>query len=156
MAIAVQSASSLDWSINYPELEHSSETFRVSGSSRPSWFPAVENRLNYLGSLKNNWDGRGAVPVSPSSLYDAIRFLVLTMREDTPAPWIGPLNSGGLQLVWTGDDLEIEAIFDSASGERVLAITDDVEDREIPADHAEAAQLFAEAVRRLENNLTAV
>jgi len=80
-------------------------------------------------------------------VIDALRFLGRVMHDDTPAPWIGRLNTGGLQLTWRSGDVEVEAVFDRAREEREVLVVVGENEWEAPADQADS--LFATVVERL-------
>lgn len=76
----------------------------------PSWVPPVVRQLDMFLDLPHNWDSYGAPPPDPRLGFSALRLLVRVMHDNTPAPAIVPLSTGGLQLEWhqQGIDLEIE------------------------------------------------
>ena len=145
-----QTSASLDLTLRYPnftaDVAPERHRVRVSGRS-PQWVEAVARRLSELLQLGPDWDPRGADPISREDLRDAIMFMVKTMRDDTRAPWIGPLASGGVELVWRGDNVEVEAVFDRSRNEQGLLVSAGEHETEAPIDEAES--LFATVVDRL-------
>lgn len=144
-------SSSRDWRLVYPNVG-----LEVWGAQRreihvrgaiPRWWAEVAPRLGELVQLRQDWDPRGSSPISRDDLEDALQFLSRVMRPDTPAPWIGPLASGGVELAWRAGNVEVEAIFDRARGECELLVSVGDRESEAPIDHAES--LFAEVVDRL-------
>ena len=79
--------------------------------------------------------------VGTEDVIEALNFLSRVMRDDTPPPWIGRLSTGGVQLTWRSDDVEVEAVFDRARHEHDLMVT--VGENEWDASAAEADSLFA-------------
>lgn len=144
-------SSSRDWRLVDPSafpdvwLEPRDE-IRVKGTV-PQWWRELAPRLYGLLHLQQDWDPRGSRPISRGDLEDALQFLNRVMRPDTPAPWIGPLASGGVELAWRAGNVEMEAIFDGARGERELLVSAGDNESEMPIEHAES--LFAEMVDRL-------
>ena len=82
-----------------------------------------------------------------NDVIDAFNFLFRVMHEDTVLPWIGRLSSGGVQLTWQGENLEVEAIFDRARNEQNVFVVAGENECEVPADEAET--VFATVVDRL-------
>lgn len=138
----------------YPDV--SGDLFSAEGRTRatlrrsyaaPPWAALIENRLYELLDLGPNWDRRGSEPISYDDLRDALDFLDRVMRPDTRPPSFSPLATGGLELIWRQDNLEVEAIFDSARNERELLVSVGDNDSEAPIEEAES--LFATVVDRL-------
>ncbi len=147
----LQDSSSRDWRLVYPSAwpdpwREPRPEIRVKGTV-PQWWIEVAPRLHALLQLQQDWDPRGSRAISRDDLGDALQFLNRVMRRDTPAPWIGPLASGGVELAWRGGNVEMEAIFDRARGERELLVSVGKNESEAAIDHAES--LFAEVVERL-------
>jgi hypothetical protein len=144
----IQNSASLHnyWPIRYPQGE-ALPSIQIAGAEAPAWWPSVELRLMELMRLPPDWDGRGSRRLNPNDIVAAVHFLAEVMRPDTAAPWIGPLNSGGVQLAWKHGDVEAEAVFDEARGERDLLVA--VGDNECEAPIESAASLFATVVDRL-------
>lgn len=146
-----QDSSSRDWRLVYPsappDIWHEPrDEIRVKGTI-PQWWGEVAPRLYGLLQLQQDWDPRGSRPISRDDLGDALQFLNRVMRPDTPAPWIGPLASGGVELAWRAGNVEMEAIFDRARGECELLVSVGDNESEVAIQHAES--LFAEVVDRL-------
>ncbi len=116
-------------------------------SAASGWRDVVVDRLADLLDLEKNWDGRGSEAVSFQDAIDVLEFLTLVMHQDTAAPAVGPLSSGGIGLAWAKDSLEVEAVFDHARDERALYITDGDEEHEAPIKNA--ALLFASVAAQL-------
>lgn len=147
-----QDSSSRDWRLVYPNVglgdiwRAPQREIHVTGAI-PGWWAQVAPRLGELVHLRQDWDPRGSSPISKDDLDDALQFLSRVMRPDTPAPWIGPLASGGVELAWHAGNVEVEAIFDRGRGECQLLVSVGDSESEAPIDHAES--LFAEVADRL-------
>jgi hypothetical protein len=120
---------------------------RVQARRLPWWFGSLEPRLTELLNLPSGWKSPGSERVSIDDLVDALNFLETVMREDTIVPWVGPLDNGGVEVLWKHGDVEVEAIFDHGQGERQLLVSVGDHDWEEPIEHAQS--LFATVVDRL-------
>ena len=147
IAVSVDDSSSLKWGLDYPVQPPRAEgiAIRLSGYSLPPWAGPVVSRIGELAALPP--DPRGSRPLSRDDVVDALDFLARVMRNDTASPWIGRLNSGGVQLTWRSGDVEVEAVFDRARNERDVIVAVGENEWEAPADHGES--LFATVVDRL-------
>jgi hypothetical protein len=65
--------------------------------------------------LPPDWDGYGANVIDPQPLVAAYRFSVDFLRINSPAPQVVPLSSGGVQLEWHREDVDLEIEFDVGS-----------------------------------------
>jgi hypothetical protein len=148
VALDIQDATSLNWGMAYPGVRSESPGEIQIRGKLPPWWAAVEPRIRDLLSLRPNWDPRGAGTLSHEDLIDAVRFLARVMRDDTAAPWIGPLASGGVELAWRSGEVEVEAVFDRAREERQLLVSVGGVEWEALIDDAES--LFATVVERLD------
>jgi len=133
----------------YPMVTDHPEPRKIEllGRRTSTWVSPVARSLGLLARLTDDWDGRGSRAINFDDVRDALDFLQRVMRDDTPAPSIGPLSSGGIELSWHGDDLEVEAIFDHQRGEQVLLVSSGSNETEEPIECAE--KLFADLVDRL-------
>lgn len=82
---------------NYITVEHSID-----------WMEKAQQRLNHLCSLRNGWDGYRGRPTRIDVGYFAIQLLQMIASCATPEPSIVPLSSGGLQIEWHLEHIEIE------------------------------------------------
>ncbi len=112
----------------------------------PPWLLPAVARLVELGNLPTV-DPHGSRPLNPEDVRDALTFMFRVMRNDTRVPWIGRLASGGVQLAWQVDNLEVEAVFDRARNERELLVSVGEHEWEESADAADT--LFGSVVDRL-------
>jgi len=150
IGVGVDDASTLGWeTAEPPEQVLTDRTIRLrdrKGGSPPAWAASVVSRLEELDALPAV-DPRGSRPLDFDDVADALRFLVRVMRPDTCPPWIGRLNTGGVQLSWHHGDVEVEAVFDRLRDElEVIVVVGDREWSE-PPDKAET--LFATVADRL-------
>ncbi len=72
------------------------------------WLNPVFDRLSEICALPTGWDGyRGR-----ATRFDIARFTLFMLQnicaQNTPAPSIVPLSSGGLQIEWHTERAEIE------------------------------------------------
>ncbi len=135
----------------YPETALSHRTtsriqLRV-GRETPAWLQSVLDRLNALSRLEAGWDGRGAQSLRQDDVVAALQFLFTVMIDGVQVPGITPLATGGLELHWVADNLDVEAVFDSARHEQVLLV--EVGEAEWDAAIPAAGGLFASVVDRL-------
>lgn len=91
----------------------------------PLWVPPVIERINEFGALAPNWDTYGGVPVSEANARHAVDFLTRVMGPNTPLPWIAPLGSGGLQLDWAGEGVDVEVVIDGSDSSALITVDDD-------------------------------
>jgi hypothetical protein len=110
-----------------------------------SWLKPFLDRITYLSAL--GLDPRDSQPLNADDRADALEFLLRVMHEGVPSPWIGRLNSGGLQLSWNQGDVEVEAVFDRTRGEKLVMVTRDDDEQDVAADEADG--LFASVAERL-------
>lgn len=96
---------------------------KVSGTT-PSWLPDSVHDLNYILTLKENWDSYGAHKVQPKTAVTAIQIMLAVMKGKTPVPSIVPTPTGSIQLEWHkyGIDLEVEI---AASGNYSISFEDE-------------------------------
>jgi len=78
--------------------------------TRSTWFKTAVAELGDLLHLPPNWDSYGAKPVDQRNIGAALELLIRIMQDDTPAPSVVPTTTGGVQLEWhlQGIDLEVE------------------------------------------------
>ena len=137
MTTATCAPATLEWGLE-PPADSSESVARVSVRGTAPWVDPVVRRLRELVSLPVNWDPRGSRPMNADDLRDALDFLPRVMKDDTSVPWIGLLASGGLQLTWHSGDVEVEAIFDRARGEREILVSVGDNEWDAPVDHGHA------------------
>lgn len=64
-----------------------------------------QTKLQFLESLKDDWDGYGSKAISPAALLK-VRQLLDT--HPTTTPFIAPTHDGELMLDWSSDHRELE------------------------------------------------
>jgi hypothetical protein len=77
-------------------------------SPAAQWIKPVMTRVQQLLSFQRDWDGRGSAAVRTEAVSFAIHVLSSAMAPATRPPSIIPLGHGGVQLVWSNDDAELE------------------------------------------------
>jgi hypothetical protein len=108
---------------------------RVSWSwEEPAWAHPVFSALADLLELRPNWDSYGGLPLTNENFASAIGFLARIMDDDTEPPWVVPLPSGGVQLEWHREDLDVEVVIDRDRS--VVLIEDRGEELEAPLGRA--------------------
>jgi hypothetical protein len=149
----VDDMSSLGWAIDEPQaMSHEERVIRLSGrrgAPLPLWAGAVVSRIIELARLETV-DPRISQPLNRDDVIAALRFLDRIMENDTCPPWIGRLTSGGVELVWHHQDVEVEAVFDQLRGEAEVIVQVGDNEWDAPVDQADS--LFATVVDRLSNS----
>lgn len=83
-----------------------------SGQPLPVWFdPAIQGFADLL-TLAPNWDSYRAATIDRKVIHDAMNFINNILAPTSPAPRVVPLSSGGLQLEWHRNGIDLEVIFD--------------------------------------------
>ena len=77
-------------------------------SAIPLWNDSVIRRLEALSSMQLGWDGFSAAPVRPDVAYFTSQFLSGVLDSASTPPTILPLHSGGLQIDWHLETVDIE------------------------------------------------
>lgn len=80
----------------------------VADSTQLEWEKEITNRLNELCALDRGWDGYKGIPVRFDVAKFAFNLLNNICTPLTPKPDIVPLPSGGLQIEWHEEKIEIE------------------------------------------------
>jgi hypothetical protein len=65
-----------------------------------------------LLALPRNWDSYGAGAIDPRIVQDAMGLVNGLLGPTTPAPRAVPLSSGGIQLEWSRQGVDLEIVFD--------------------------------------------
>jgi len=83
-----------------------------SEATSDSWQIKASSKINELVMLPANWDSYGALQVDPRNAKYAYDLIGMLMIPNLPFPLIVPTNSGGIQLEWhaEGVDLEIKIL----------------------------------------------
>lgn len=92
------------------DLHENREESAIGFEPHPAWLSYVEKRLNELLLLSDNWDRQGGNAIRYDVACFAVVFMNDVLNTNTSAPQIVPLASGGIQLEWhkNGIDLEVE------------------------------------------------
>jgi len=82
------------------------------------WLAPTLSAMADILKLKENWDSYHAPPIDPLRVMQVLEFLVAVMRDDTPTPSVVPTSSGGVQIEWSvnGINLEIEFVREGKIG----------------------------------------
>lgn len=82
------------------------------GQPLPAWFdPLVQGFVDAL-ALPPDWDSYGAGPIASRIVHDALNFANAVLGPTSPPPRVVPLSSGGLQLEWHRNGVDLEVVFD--------------------------------------------
>jgi hypothetical protein len=82
------------------------------GQPLPAWFdPAMQGFVDLL-ALPPNWDSYGAGAIDLKVVHDAMNVINGLLGPTSPAPRVVPLSSGGLQLEWHRQGVDLEVVFD--------------------------------------------
>jgi len=84
------------------------------GQPLPAWFDPLMQGFVDLLTLEQNWDSYGGNPISPGIIDEAITLANEVLGPASPAPHVAPLSSGGLQLEWHRQGIDLEIVFDRA------------------------------------------
>ena len=82
------------------------------GQPIPGWFDPLMQGFVDLLTLKPNWDSYSADAIDPKLVHDAMNLINGLLAPTSPAPRVVPLSSGGLQLEWHRNGVDLEVVFD--------------------------------------------
>ena len=118
-------------------------------AQRPNWLEGAASSLRDLLSLPENWDSYGARPVAISAVVNSFHLLVRLSGIGMPAPRMVPTASGGVQLEWQVNGLELELALEPDG--QMLAVFEDVVRNESWERELPPANLLpiADALRRI-------
>lgn len=74
----------------------------------PSWMPEVNSKFRAIGLLEENWDSYGAGRISIELIKTAKQILRDLVLADTPEPAVVPTASGGIQIEWHANNINLE------------------------------------------------
>ncbi len=112
-----------------------SDASQVQTRKAAAWTEAVLARIAELQHLKPGWDGYGSPPMTVRAAHIASA-IIAACNDYVPEPEIVPVTGGGIGIVWTTPqgDVEIEVLPDGgvqyvveageASSDGVLSRTD--------------------------------
>lgn len=64
----------------------------------------IIGKIEYIKSLKNNWNGYGTKPISESIINKALKLI----KELKPIPEVFPTGRDSIQFEWEKDELYLE------------------------------------------------
>src|SRR3954452_12705561 len=79
--------------------------------ARPLWLNRTLAQLRDLATLATGWDTYAGRPIGRGLLYDALRFLLRQLNNDSPAPSMVPTSDGGVLLEWHRAGVDVEVSF---------------------------------------------
>jgi len=82
------------------------------GQPLPSWFDPLMQGFVDLLTLAPNWNSYGAGKIVQKVVQEAMNFVAGLLGTSSPAPRIVPLSSGGLQIEWHRQGIDLEIVFD--------------------------------------------
>lgn len=100
---------------------------RDPGPVDRQWLRPTTVRLTELMTLRPGWDGGSAKAVELDTVVTTLMVLSRVASATSPAPWIVPLASGGVQLEWHEPDLTIEIALDPEHGHEIYVSAEDEE-----------------------------
>lgn len=86
--------------------------WRDYGQPLPAWFDPLMQGFVDLLTLPPNWDSYGAGAIDPRIVHDAMNLINGLLGPTTAAPRVVPLSSGGIQLEWRRQGVDLEIVFD--------------------------------------------
>jgi hypothetical protein len=86
--------------------------WRDYGQPIPAWFDPLMQGFVDLLALPPGWDSYGAGAIDPRIVHAAVNLLDGLLGPTTPSPRVVPLSSGGLQLEWRRQGVDLEIVFD--------------------------------------------
>ena len=84
----------------------------IESATVPAWVDGSVQSIGKLMVLPTNWDLHGAPPVQFSAVQTAMDTLSLFMNPATRSPQWTPTLSGGIQLDWHQNALDLEITFE--------------------------------------------
>ena len=109
------------------------------GQPLPAWFDPLMQGFVDLFTLPHDWDSYGAGPIDPRAVHEAMTLINSLLGPTSPAPRVVPLSSGGLQLEWHRQGIDLEIVFDR-DGEPFFyyrnRVTGDESEHALPQDNA--------------------
>ena len=82
------------------------------GQPLPAWFDPLMQGFVDLLTLPLNWDSYGAGAIDMKVIQEAMSFTHGLLGPASPSPRVVPLSSGGLQLEWHRNGIDLEIVFD--------------------------------------------
>ena len=125
--------------------------FKVTGVStraEPRWLSAMEQGVSALLDLAQGWDSYGAPPISLEAIKAALAAIFSIAGDESMAPMIVPTSTGGCQLEWHSDMIDIEIEF-APTGESTLFMQERTSGRTWEGNLANHAEYVREFLTRL-------
>lgn len=103
-----------DWSIFYSDIpdnflpENAAARPIRRGRATPDWWQEVIARVTELLRLPENWNSYKAKRVNPCIADSALRLLREIAVPGLGAPTIVPTSSGGVQIEWHENNVDVE------------------------------------------------
>src|SRR5271166_6000708 len=82
------------------------------GQPLPAWFDPLMQGFVDLLPLPTDWDSYGAGAIDQNIVRHAMTFASGLLGTTSPAPRVVPLSSGGVQLEWHRQGIDLEVVFD--------------------------------------------
>ena len=121
----------------------------VSGTPpEPIWLAHVAQELAAILELAPNWNSYGAPVVEKSAITQAFSVLQSIAKTDTPAPYVLPTPTGGVQFEWHTQEIDLEV--EISPGREVSFLLDCTDKgKEYEGDLSSHLALVLEAVGKL-------
>jgi hypothetical protein len=108
----------------------------------PPWIRSIVNRIDYLLTLSEGWDGPGSGALDFECAMEAISFMLSTAAHETPAPQLIPTSDSGVQIEWHMGGIDLEVRFSPGSSATYYYCAEDVDkEGEVSTDEAVVASL---------------
>lgn len=82
------------------------------GQPLPNWFDPLMQGFVDLLTLPPNWDSYVAGPIDFTLVQEAMAQMNTLLIPSSPAPRVVPLSTGGLQIEWHRNDIDLEIAFE--------------------------------------------
>jgi len=82
------------------------------GQPLPGWFDPLMQGFVDLLTLPDNWDSYGAGQIDSGLVREAMNQMDGLLAPGNLAPRVIPLSSGGLQLEWHRNGVDLEIVYD--------------------------------------------
>jgi hypothetical protein len=90
-----------------------------------AWLPQVMERLGVLRHLKPGWDGYSARAIRDDVTSFVLGLLQSILKPSAPVPDLVPLASGGIQLCWYRNGIELDLFVERPNA--VVAVFEDIQ-----------------------------
>jgi hypothetical protein len=86
----------------------------------PPWFDRTMLGFADVLTLPAGWDSYRAKTIDEPTIRKALQFLDLLLSDESPAPSVVPLSSGGIQLEWHRSKQDLEILFEPGADPEFL------------------------------------